>query len=187
MIAYADSPRLFELFYPWVLLYSPAITTGLRAVKVDVDLSMIPSGASISRHLQPSFATLRRTTHGIEFTTRGTIPLPGFMGSCVMSFVCGMAGGNVLPAPSVTGRTQVLVPPVEDGNAVKPERVEPETVKPDSVKPDSIDTSIAPRAGYMRGAGVYGGSSMPAYGEASDGTLAPAWVPTKAVPPVAKR
>ena len=77
MVAYCDSPKLWELFYPMLSFYGPMISNGVRAAGVDVDLSLLPSGAAINRHMRPRLITLRRTKHGVELANRGTLPYPG--------------------------------------------------------------------------------------------------------------
>ena len=59
------------------MMYGPAVTTAVRAeYDLKVDLSLMPSPVAVSRHVGPSVAVLRRTAAGIEFVSRGTIPLP---------------------------------------------------------------------------------------------------------------
>jgi hypothetical protein len=97
LMAYGDSPRVFELLYPWLMMYGPAITAGLRTSNPEADLSLMPSGAAISRHLGPSVAVLRRTEHGIEFVSRGTIPLPSVTAHLALWALSGLGGLPMFP------------------------------------------------------------------------------------------
>jgi hypothetical protein len=91
MIGYTDAPKLFELFYPLVSMYVPAIVgifdgplseLGLPSSpdtpsgKLDL-LSFWPSAPSISRHLRPEVTTLQRTARGIEITCHYSFPTGG--------------------------------------------------------------------------------------------------------------
>ena len=89
-------------------MYGPAITTTVRAnANPDADLSLMPSGLAISRQLGPSVAVLRRTEHGIEFVSRGTIPLPS---ACARSVV-GAGGLRVTVPPRGNAPPAAEAPP----------------------------------------------------------------------------
>ena len=75
-LIYWDPKGIFRFFYPWLGMYGPALSNALHDQDADVDLSLLPSLPAIDRHLGPTMATVRRTKGGIEFASRGTIPLP---------------------------------------------------------------------------------------------------------------
>lgn len=73
---YANPRSIFRFAYSWFLTLAPTISTELHDSGFDVDLSMFPSLPSLDRHMGPSLAMVRRSPQGIEFASRGTIPLP---------------------------------------------------------------------------------------------------------------
>jgi hypothetical protein len=115
MIAYGDSARMFEMLYPILVVYSAAMhgAFGEGATSELLDPSFFPSGLSINRHIGPSVATLRRTKHGIEFVTRGTIPLPS--ATCLIGmYSLGIAQINqnaVVPPPPAQATPTVAPAP----------------------------------------------------------------------------
>ena len=75
MVAFCDSRRLLETFYPLLTLsYGPVIAEACRSMNLDVDMSLLPSYAAIGRHMLPGTLTVGRTKHGVEMVARGTIP-----------------------------------------------------------------------------------------------------------------
>jgi hypothetical protein len=73
MLGYLDTPRIFELFYP----FAPMVVEALRQERQDLDTSLLPSAPAIRRHLRPEMAVLRRTPAGIEQTTYECLPEAG--------------------------------------------------------------------------------------------------------------
>ncbi len=78
MIVYGDASHAFEMFYPLFSMYGGMfVASSLSDDPEDIQSSfLMPSCLSIHRHLGPTVATLRRTKDGVEFVSRGTIPLP---------------------------------------------------------------------------------------------------------------
>jgi len=78
MLVYVDTAKLFELVYPLVPLLAQAYLGNLHREYLDGEippLDSIPSAPTVSRHLVPGTAALRRTKQGLELTSRQ--PLPG--------------------------------------------------------------------------------------------------------------
>jgi hypothetical protein len=88
-VGYLDTRRAFELAYPWLQMFVQAAVGELaRDGAPPFDISLLPSAAAIGRHLQPAVVAMRRTTAGIEITSRQTVPgtgmvlvlpIPGFL------------------------------------------------------------------------------------------------------------
>ena len=79
MIAYGDAPHAFEMSYPILSMYGQVMMQFGGAGNTEGAQNshfLMPSCLSIHRHLGPTVATLRRTKDGVEFVSRGTIPLP---------------------------------------------------------------------------------------------------------------
>ncbi len=75
MLAYCDTPRLFEMVYPLVpFVAQVALGEMSREGMIDLDVSILPSAAAIGKHLRPSVAIVRRTEAGIELTSRQSFP-----------------------------------------------------------------------------------------------------------------
>ena len=74
ILAYCDTPKLFELIYPFVPMIAQTASAELRRAGFDVDVSVLPSARAIGPHLRPGVATVRRTKTGIELTERKTLP-----------------------------------------------------------------------------------------------------------------
>jgi hypothetical protein len=105
LIAYGDARRSFEMFYP---IMSMSMWGTIMVAELSephgINPLMMPSCLSVCRHLSPTVAALRRTKHGIEFVSRGTIPLPsatawtGWM--ALMGNLVAKDGPYVAPAPA---------------------------------------------------------------------------------------
>ena len=72
---YGDSRLGLRILYP-ALPYSSLHMNADLMVQTDGFLGALPSLPAIDRHMGPTTATLRRTKNGVEFVSRGTIPLP---------------------------------------------------------------------------------------------------------------
>jgi hypothetical protein len=91
MLGYLDTPRLFELLYP----FAPMVVESLKGAGLDFDVALLPSSPAIRRHLQPEVAVLRRTPAGIEQTTYECLPEAGIGAAVVAGWVL---GGGALDA-----------------------------------------------------------------------------------------
>jgi hypothetical protein len=120
-LMYWNPRSIFRFGYSWLLMCGPAMSNTMRQMDVKADLSMLPSLPAIDRHLGPTVATVRRTPQGIEFASRGTIPLPAdaatFIGLCVLSQY------------ETFFQSRMVTPPAQTS---EPENVEEETWWPTS-------------------------------------------------------
>jgi hypothetical protein len=73
-IGYLDAPRVFETVYPLLMIAAPSYLGASGMIEGRRDMSVFPSLPSVSRHLRPGIATLRRTKLGLELTSRGSMP-----------------------------------------------------------------------------------------------------------------
>ncbi len=74
-IVYQDTPKVFELAYPFVQIFAHFIMVELQEEGLDVDLSLLPSGSSIKKHLRPDVMTVTKTETGLEITSRQSAPI----------------------------------------------------------------------------------------------------------------
>ena len=79
MLGYCDTPKLFELFYPFVPMIGQAALGELRREGIDLNVAMIPSARAIAPHLRPGVMSVHRTKSGIEMSSRQTLPGGGMM------------------------------------------------------------------------------------------------------------
>ena len=94
MLAYQDTPRLFELVYPIVQIIAQMAAGELQREGIDLDISLLPSAKSIGRHLRPGVTSVSRTEAGIELTSSQSVPT-GSIGTTLP-----IAAGLLLPAIS---------------------------------------------------------------------------------------
>jgi len=74
VVGYQDTPEIFRLVYPFVQMAAKFMTQELQREGIDVDVSLLPSAASIGRHVRPGLTSVRRTKAGIEITSRQSVP-----------------------------------------------------------------------------------------------------------------
>ena len=79
VLGYCDTPKLFELVYPFVPMIGQVILSELRREGIDMNVAMIPSAKAIAPHLTPGVMSVRRTKAGIEMSSRQTLPGGGAM------------------------------------------------------------------------------------------------------------
>ena len=86
-VTYQDSRRMFESSYPYLQMLLPMMQAGMNEGFRELgrggrgnsppqvfDAAMLPTSRSIHRHLQPGVTVVRRTSRGLETTTRQTLP-----------------------------------------------------------------------------------------------------------------
>ena len=73
-LAYVDTKHVFELVYPAIPMIAQAVLSQVARQGIDLDVSIIPSAPSISKHLRPSVTTIRRVPEGILLEASQTIP-----------------------------------------------------------------------------------------------------------------
>ena len=129
MIAYGDSLFAFKLGYPVLNAGGRYLLGELQAQSPEAHMPLLPSALPITRHLGPTVATLRRTKDGIEFVSRGTIPLPSL--PVVIAIGAYMASFNLILEPPVVG---AAVPPPASA-AAQPTEKEPATLAPAKASP----------------------------------------------------
>ncbi len=76
-VYYQNTPELFELGYPFVQLGLRYMFAELQREGIDIDMSIVPSGQSIRRHLRADVTSVVRTEKGIEVTCQQSFPGTG--------------------------------------------------------------------------------------------------------------
>jgi hypothetical protein len=110
MLGYLDTPRVFELLYP----FAPIVAKALQEFDLDLDVSLFPSAPAIRRHLRPEMAVLRRTPAGIEQTTYECLPEAGIGAAVVAGLVLasGALDSEDTPVPLAAPATPSNTAPV---------------------------------------------------------------------------
>jgi hypothetical protein len=120
MIAYCDTPRMFEVLYPLITMMAPAMMPQMVGEGAGIDLSALPSTISVGRHLRPCLMTLRRTSDGLETYTRATVPGVGLLGPACVAILHedwaglystqGGAAAPMVPGPLGVAGGQIIGP-----------------------------------------------------------------------------
>ncbi len=76
-LGYTNTPELFKLVYPIVNIFAQMICGQLQREGIDVDVSILPSAASILPHLRPSTTKVVKTPAGVMVESRTTLPMSG--------------------------------------------------------------------------------------------------------------
>jgi hypothetical protein len=127
MVAYTDTPKLFELLYPFVSMCAPAIAAEMGELKIDLDPSFWPSAPAIARHLRVDVTTLERNPHGIQVTCHSSFPtgiatLPTAYLACSVPALLPMYYGDFerRAEPPTAVKPAAPVPPPAAGPAAVP-------------------------------------------------------------------
>jgi len=109
-LGYQDTPELFRLVYPILQLAANPILHELRREGIDVDASILPSAASIGKHLRPGVKAVRRTKAGIEVTVQQSLPGSGAGALLPLAASWGFfrVGSPVPIAPPPTARARSM-------------------------------------------------------------------------------
>lgn len=76
-VAYQNPRELFQIAYPIVQFIVHFVSIQMQREGFDFDASMLPSARTISNYLRPATMSVRRTEHGLELTSRQSIPTGG--------------------------------------------------------------------------------------------------------------
>jgi hypothetical protein len=74
LLLYADTPELFKLAYPFLMMVARVATAEMQREGVNIDVSILPSAPAIGRHLRPDVMVMRRSKAGIELVSRQSLP-----------------------------------------------------------------------------------------------------------------
>jgi hypothetical protein len=150
---YNDTPKLFELAYPFAPFFAQWVCSEMQHQGFDVTIDALPSAPSIAKHLRPGITTVRRTKAGIECTTRQTLP-GGNIGVSLPMCAMSLFPVQHLSRPSAdleTSKNRLKQLGVAVGHYAKAHRVFPPTYRADkeSKKPLlSWRVSILPYLGH---------------------------------------
>lgn len=73
-VSYQDTRALFQLVYPLMQIGAQFVTSQMQREGIDLDLTLLPAGSAIGKHLQPSIMMTRFGKAGIEFESHQTFP-----------------------------------------------------------------------------------------------------------------
>jgi hypothetical protein len=92
-LIYLDSKQMFDGIYASLPMLLAMATPAMKQQGINFNASMLPSAGSIRPHLLPLVITVRKTSSGIEFSERSSLPM-----SIVMSPANPVAIALILPA-----------------------------------------------------------------------------------------
>jgi hypothetical protein len=79
VIAYQDTPNLFKTIYPLLQVGAEFGFAAAQQNGVDLNISVLPSAASIVPHLTPNVCSIQSTPDGIRIDSHGSLSLGGGM------------------------------------------------------------------------------------------------------------
>ena len=91
-LGYCNMPEFFDAVYPLISLGATAIAGAAHQAKIDLDPTFWPSAPAIRRHLRPEITTLERTPHGLQLTSRYSLPTGGLNCAAVVGGNAGLGG-----------------------------------------------------------------------------------------------
>lgn len=88
LLSYQDTAGSLKITYPILQLFLTFGFTEMQREGIDLDASVLPSLASILRHVEPGVSTLARDKTGLLYTSRQSLPvnisLPTVLGSIML-------------------------------------------------------------------------------------------------------
>jgi hypothetical protein len=113
-LVHVDSARVCRMTYPLVLMGANILFSELQREGVDLNISVMPDGESLARHLQPATTTVTTHDDGIEVVSTRTLPISIGVGSSSlpMLFFAGVSNSRMtrFGQPSSPGLLDVLSP-----------------------------------------------------------------------------
>jgi hypothetical protein len=113
-LVHFDSAKVCRTTYPLVLMGANLLFSELQQEGVDINISVMPDGESIARHLLPAMTTVTTHDDGIEVLSTRTLPISVGVGRTLLPlfFVAGVSNSRMtrFGQPSSPGLLDVLSP-----------------------------------------------------------------------------
>jgi hypothetical protein len=113
-LVHVDSKTVCQSVYPLALIGANFLFSELQREGVDLNISIMPNGDTIARHLQPALTTVTSGDDGIEVVSTRTLPISMGAGTSVMPvlFMTGVSrsGMNRFGTSNSPGLLDVLSP-----------------------------------------------------------------------------
>ena len=90
---YCNMPDLFDAVYPWCSFMANVAAGESQKQGIDLDPTFWPSAPAIRAHLRPEITSIQRSPHGLEFTSRYSLPTGGLTGLLMLTSI-GAASGT---------------------------------------------------------------------------------------------
>jgi len=81
VLTYQDTAGVLKITYPVIQIFATLGCGELRREGLDVDAAMLPSLASLVRHVEPATSTLSREKDGFVYVSRQSMPIDTTMSS----------------------------------------------------------------------------------------------------------
>jgi hypothetical protein len=75
LLTYHDTAAVLKVVYPVLQMFAGSMAMSLQQEGLDVDASLLPSLASILRHVEPGVGTLTVESDGLTYVTRQSLPI----------------------------------------------------------------------------------------------------------------
>jgi hypothetical protein len=75
VLAYQNTPALFELAYPFAQISAQFACAELQREGIDLNIGMLPNARAIAPHLIPTTTSVRGTERGIQIESHGSLPM----------------------------------------------------------------------------------------------------------------
>ncbi len=137
-VGYCDTPRVFELLYPYFAIYGSAGSAAAQKEKIDLGPNFWPLTAAIAPHLRPDVTTVGRTPHGLELTCRYCLPTGGANGPLYLVLTSTLGGVVKYALP--------LVPSISQGSQANQNRRAAEATHAGPAEEQSASPSPSPSA-----------------------------------------
>jgi hypothetical protein len=102
LITYQDTAATLKITYPVLQIFATIAASHMQQEGLDVNASMLPSLASLLRHVEPGISTLSREKNGFLYVSRQSLPLDPTMSGMLPLWVGAFTfarADSVRPAP----------------------------------------------------------------------------------------
>ncbi len=98
-LIYTDTPELFRMAYPVLLLFAQMGCSELQSQGIDITIGALPSAPVIARHLRPGLLAIRQTDADIVVETRRTLATGGLATAALVLPVLAHSGPGGFRTP----------------------------------------------------------------------------------------
>lgn len=113
-LCYVDSATVCRAAYPLALMGANMLFSELQREGVDLNISVMPDGETIARHLQPAITTVTNSDDGVEMIATRTLPISVGAGTAILPtlFLAGVSQSRMtrFGQPVSPGLLDVLSP-----------------------------------------------------------------------------
>jgi hypothetical protein len=109
-LTYVDSKAMVNTLYPLVQIGAQFLCSEIQREGVRIDISLLPSAETITKHLQPGVSVATKTADGFRMTSHQTLPVGSAVGTIPLTM------GFMMPA---VGSARAAARSAQDMNNLK--------------------------------------------------------------------